>query len=129
MQSQREHTLAVETAPAQVGGDLTPHVRSGRSHVQHPIEFLLAAFLLPLLVIELLTAACGVGSDRLDISVRMWADPYFLSRGWDHQVVDALQRCRVVHPSAGRILIGEALSPAQPTYAGAADSTTAKSHV
>ena len=70
------------------------HVGQRGRHLQHPVELLLVALLLPLLVVEVLATARGVGSDRLDVAVRVRADPDLLPRGRDHQVLDALQALR-----------------------------------
>ena len=91
VQGEREHPVALEAAAAKVGSDAASHVGQRGRHLQHPIELLLVALFLPLLVVEVLAAARGVGSDRLDVPVRVGADPHLLPCGRDHQVADALQ--------------------------------------
>jgi hypothetical protein len=126
---EREDPVALEAAAAEVGGDAPPHVGQRGRHLQHPVELLLVALLLPLLVVEVLAAARGVGSDRLDVPVRVGADPHFLPRGRDDQVLDTLQRFRIRDWRAVRILVGDPAPAAHPANSGAADGATAKSHV
>jgi hypothetical protein len=129
VQGEREHPVALEAVAAKVGGDAASHVGQRARHLQHPIELLLVALVLPLLVVEVLAAACRVCSDRLDVSVRVGADPHLLPRGRDHQVLDSLQRCGVGDRCVVRLLVREPAPAAHPKYPGAADIATTKSHV
>jgi hypothetical protein len=129
VQGQRDHPVALEAAAAKIGRDSSPHVGERGRHLQHPVELLLVTVLLPLLVVEVLAAARRIGSERLDVPVRVRADPHVLPRGRDHQVINALQGRPVGYRCAVLILIGKALPAAHPTDPGVADSATAKSHV
>ena len=129
MQGEGNHPVAREAAAAKVGGDAPSHVWQRGRHLQHPVELLLVALVLPLLVVEVLAAARGVGSDRLDVPVGVGADPHLPPCGRDHQVLDALQRLRIGDSCAVGILVGEPAPAAHPAYPGAANGATAKSHV
>jgi hypothetical protein len=122
-------SASTNAAAAQVGGDATSHVGQPGRQFQHPVELLLGAFLLPLLVVEILAAARGIASDRLDMPVRVGADPHLLPCRWDYQVLDALQRRPIGDGCAIAILVGEPSAAAHPAYSGAANGATAKSHV
>ena len=67
---------------------LPAHIGQRLRHLQHPVELLLVAFLLPFLVVEVLAAAGRVGADGLDVPVGVRADPDLLPRGRDDQVLD-----------------------------------------
>ena len=92
MKGQGEHTIPIESASAQIRRNASAHIRQRLRHLQHPVELLLVAFLLPLLVIQVLAAARGIGADRLDVAVRMRADPDVLPRGRNDQILDAGER-------------------------------------
>jgi len=77
MQGHREHALAVQSAAAEVGCDPISPLGQRRGELEHAVELLLGAFLLPHGVIEVLAASRGVGAHRLDMSVAVGADPDF----------------------------------------------------
>ena len=92
VQCEREHPVAIEAATTKIGSDAPAHVGQRGRHLQHSVELLLVALLLPLLVIEVLAAARGIGSDRLDVPVRVRAIQTFFHAGG---ITRSLMRCRV----------------------------------
>ena len=81
-----QHPLAREVAgrqgpvggradAAQMGGGRAAHVGQGGGKGQHAVELLSVAAFAPLLVVEVLAAAGGVGAGRLDMTVLVRADP------------------------------------------------------
>jgi hypothetical protein len=109
VQGEREHPVALEAPAAKVGHDVPAHVGKLGRHLQYLVELLLVALLLPLLVVEILTAARHVRSDRLDVPVRVRTDPHLLPRWRDHQVADALNSCLVGDRFAVLILVAKSL--------------------
>ena len=54
LQCQGEDAVPLEAALSKVGVDLATHVGQRLRHLQHPVELLLGAVLLPLLVVQVL---------------------------------------------------------------------------
>ena len=128
VERQREDPVALPTPTPQIRGDLAPHLGEGRRHLQHPVELLLVALLLPLLVVEVLTTASGVGADGLDVSVGIRADPHLLPGGWDHQSVDPVDGLLVGDGLTVVIVIREAFAAAHPAQPRTADYAAPESH-
>ena len=76
---------------------------------EHPVEFLLGAFVLPGLVIEILAPTGGIGADHLDVSVCDRTDPHFLPRRRNDEVLDSLQRDLVGQHLAVGAVVAETL--------------------
>ncbi len=128
VQRQRQHSVALQPATGEIRGDASAPPGQRRRHLQHPVELLLAALLLPLLVVEVLAAARRVRADRLNMSVGMGTDPHVLPCRRDHQVVDALQGHRIGDGRAVRVVIREAPAAPHSAQPGSADYAAAQSH-
>jgi hypothetical protein len=85
-------------------------------------------FPLPLLVVEVLPPAGRVGTDSLDVAVRVWRNPHFAPGRGDHQILDALHGLLVGQQLAVRSVVGETLATAKPTQSGTTDYAAAQPH-
>ena len=129
MQRQRENTISVEPSATKVCRDPSPHIGQRRRHLQHPVELLLVAVLLPFLVVEVLAAAGRVGSDRLDMPVGMHGYPHVLPGRRNDQVSNALERGLVGQHMTIRVVVGEATPASHPAQSGPAYFAAAQSHL
>ncbi len=109
-QPQRQHPLAGQTPGGQVLGDSGPPGRQLGGQLQHPVELLLRAFLLPRAVVQVLAATGRVDADGLDVAVGVGRDPHFLPRRRNDQILDALQGFGIAHRGAVRRVIRESLT-------------------
>ena len=128
MQRECQHPVALQSAAPQIGRDLSAHVGQRGRHLQHPVELLLGAVLLPFLVVQVLASAGRIGPDRLDVPVGIGADPHVLPRRRDDEIIDALQRRGVGDRRAVGVVIGEPTSTAHPAQAGTADYAAPQPH-
>jgi hypothetical protein len=86
--------------------------------VLHLPELLPIAVLAPGVVVEVLLAAGVVMPRRLDVTVRVGADPHVAPRGRDGQRADPLLCLGVVDRLAVLVHVAEAAAPANPSNAG-----------
>src|SRR5512144_656527 len=73
------------------------------SELGEPVELRLVALGAPLLVIAILPAPFRVTSHRLQMPVRVGADPDIAPGRWNHQPADARKRRIVANGRTGRI--------------------------
>jgi hypothetical protein len=74
------------------------------------IELLLVPPASPIQVVEVLFSARGIYPDRLQMAVRMGADPNVGPCGRDTKVLDALKRFEVINPGSMRVDVAETLA-------------------
>jgi hypothetical protein len=74
--------------------------------LEHPVELQLVALGAPVGVVEVLSPAGVVGADRLDVTVRVRADPDVLPGRRDHQRLDA-QHLLAAEPVAVLVVVRE----------------------
>jgi hypothetical protein len=113
-----EDTGAVERVAAQVAAHAAAQLGQGLPELDHRAELLLVAAGAPLVVVAVLLAAGVVDPRRLEVAVRVEADPHVPPCGRDRQVGDALERLRIVDSLPVRIEVLEAAAPAAPRDAG-----------
>ena len=129
MQGQGENTIAVEPSATEVCRDPSPHIGERRGHLQHPVELLLVAFLLPFLVVEVLAAAGRVGSDRLDMPVGMRDIQTFFHAGGMTRSRMRVERGLVGQHITVWVVVGEATPASHPAQSGAAYFAAAQPHL
>jgi hypothetical protein len=80
---------------------------------RHVLVLLAVAQDAPARVVEVLPPPAGIRADRLQVPVRVRADPDISPRRWDHQIPDALHLDGVVDPRAVLVEVDEP-APAAP---------------
>jgi hypothetical protein len=98
-----------------------PAARQRPGEAKHLVEFCLIAPLAPALVVEILAPPRGIGADRLDVAVRVWADPDVDPGRWDDELADALEDLgiRDAVPFLVDVLEAPSPSPADDSRTGA----------
>src|ERR1700753_1901643 len=92
------------------------------------VVLLLGSLFLPTLVIDVLTAAGGVGPDRLNVTVGVRADPYLLPRRRNDKALDARENLGVFDGLALGIDVGEAAPPANAAQSRTVDRASTQPH-
>jgi hypothetical protein len=131
MLRQRQHAIASQPAATQVGEQMQSPVRQMPGQADRPVVLLLGPLGLPLLVIDVLATAGGVGAHRLDVAVRMRANPHLLPRRRNDQRLDSRQCLsvdRVALTCRGRD-IGKAAAPAHTANTGPVNDALAQPHL
>lgn len=103
-------TLEDEPQPGQGGG-----------RVQHPVVLLLIAQLPPPIVVAVLAPPRGIGTDRLDVTSRVRADPHVLRGRRYYRCFDAREGNRVADWLRIRPEVAETAAAAAAPYSRAGE--------
>ena len=123
-----EDALARQPALGEVLRGLPAQAGQGAREPQHLVELLLVAPLPPERVVEVLAPPGGIGPDRLDVPVRVRADPHVSPGGRNDELADPLEDLFVVDPLALFVqkLEATAAAPADDPRAGAVDAAKSR---
>ena len=113
----RQHLLPGQTAPAKVGGDAAPKAGEGATEGEDPLELGFVAERSPAGVIAVLLAPARIAADRLDVAIRILADPYTLPSRRDDEPADALEDIGIAHTPPAGVDVIEAMSDRDPADA------------
>src|SRR5690606_3121623 len=109
---QRQHALARQAVPPEVGVHLLTDARQRVAKQDHAVELRLAADLVPAGVVDVLLAALVVAARGQNVPVEVVADPHVRPSGRDGQRLVAATLVRAGDTLAIRADVGEPPAPA-----------------
>src|SRR5688572_21644272 len=89
LHERRQHLLARQTRPRQVGACPSPEGRQRTRERLHTIELRLVTCRAPVGVIPVLLALLRIPTGRLQVATRVWTDPHIRPRRRDRKRADA----------------------------------------